>query len=154
MCTSYAFKPRKLKGDYALHAILEKELVYLRIFLFLCLSKQSLAVCDALSHKLISYILSCCKCKARGVCIIYTKTNRRYNNLSSKCEHQNGGHRQSVSQWAKRDPIPLLTSLISTHQHSSDYSQAHYVQEMKSLFPKPLTSTPTCYSFAAQVTAK
>ena len=25
---------------------------------------------------------------------------------------------------------------------------------MKSLFPKPLTSTPTCYSFEAQVTAK
>ena len=26
------------------------------------------------------------------------------------------------------------------------------VQNMKSLFPKPITSTPTCYSFAAQVT--
>ena len=28
------------------------------------------------------------------------------------------------------------------------------VQNMKSLYPKPLTSTPTRYSFAAQVTAK
>ena len=45
---------------------------------------------------------------------------------------------------------PCVVSVIINETVSSAYKSAH----MKNSFPKLLTSTPTCYSFAAQITAK